>query len=184
LIATQLAESFARIPKKDKPIDEVLLAGYYRICHTDQLIQSVIDRRLPELDRAFWTRAAAEEKGHSDLYLKDLEDYYGDQFPTFLYRYIPCPEMCSLMRWAKETPLHLGVYRAYMESALVGMSEASKEAFRIVLPRTAAAHLALDPQHVEECIEYLGHFASQQITEHIKTVEEAFIHESLWIGFP
>lgn len=182
MILAQLAKSFARIPKKEKPIDEALLAGYYRICHTDQLIQHVLSRRLPERDRAFWSKAANEESGHADLYRKDLEGFYGDQFEPVLYRYIPCPEICSLMRWARQKPVHLGVYRAYMESALVSMNEAAKEAFRIVLPRTAEVHLALDPHHIQECVEYLEHFPEEQITEHIETVEEAFKHESLWIG--
>ena len=183
MIRQLLAESFARLPKIERPIHEVLFAGYYRICHTDDLIKAVLEGNIADLDRLFWTQAAQEEQGHSDLYRKDLQDFCGDQYQNYLSRYIPCPEMCALMQWARETPVQLGVYRAYLESALVGQDDLARRAFSAVLPRTAEVHLALDPCHVEECSDYLAHFPIQQITEHIKTVEAAFEHESLWSGF-
>lgn len=173
------------LPEVDKPIEETLLGGYYRIGHTDDLIDAALSAaRTPE-DRRFWLDAQREERGHAELYRADLLALWGrSQLGEWLAAYRPCPAIVGLLAWCRQASLHLACYRSYLENYLVRMPDSARREFMRLLPRTARVHFAADPHHVEDCARYLARFDARMVQQCFGIVEQALGAEARWRGLP
>lgn len=173
------------LPEVEKPVEETLLGGYYRIGHTDDLIEDALRAaRTPE-DRRFWADARREERGHAELYRADLLALWGrSQLGEWLAAYQPCPEIVELLAWCRQASLHLACYRAYLENYLVQMPDAPRREFTRLLPRTARVHFAADPHHAKDCARYLARFAARDVQRCFGIVERALSAEARWRGLP
>lgn len=173
------------LPRVEKPIEDVLLGGYYRIEHTDELIADALSVARTDVDRRFWTDAQREERGHADLYRADLLALWGrPQLEAWRQAYRPCPAIVNLLAWCRQASLHLACYRAYLENYLVQMPEAARREFMRLLPRTGRTHFAADPHHVQDCARYLARFEAAAVRRGLVIVEQALSAEARWRGLP
>jgi len=173
-------DSLARLPTPFRQRVEIVLAGYWRISRTEELIQRVLDGELcDEDDRDYWTMGLEDERGHADAYRLDLRDWYGQQMAERLISaYQPCPGMYWLLtEGIGDCPYTLGIYRTYLELGLISMPpEALKEA-REWLPRTMAIHEAADPGHADAGLDYLLRYHWENPAVEIEMVEKMLIAE-------
>jgi hypothetical protein len=149
-----LEASYARLPLVPRPALNVCLDGYFRISHTEPLIQRALERSLHRRDRIFWKSALDGERGHAGIYLDDLVISFGIGVVAKIRQYQPCPETIALLQWADTSHLNGALYRLYLEYLTARHSDLLA-GLAPLLPRTVALHLAADQAHWRETYRYV-----------------------------
>jgi hypothetical protein len=175
-----LESSLARLNFEPHPLKERALAGYFRISHTEPLIEIALISAQGYAEYNYWKTAQREESGHADLYLMDLVDTFGREILGDIARYEPCPDTVSLLKWAADWNINSALYRTYLEYALCRQPPEGMEIMREVLPRTLAVHLEADPGHAAAGLEFLARF--NILPAAVECIERALLAESRWFG--
>jgi hypothetical protein len=181
-----IQDSIRRLPVVERSIDEVLWAAYYRISQTEPLIIAQITNPvcINQADWDYWRKGYDEEKDHAQAYWFDLCDYYGSgRVDALRSAYVPCPKMAFHLHGHIATPYELGMYRLYLETAFCAMSEQERLLAEQWLPRTMSIHLAADPTHRREGLEYMARFNNEDHCAEIARIEAALTAEIYHQGF-
>lgn len=174
----EIAASFKRLPKVQRALLELLLAGYYRITYTEDLIQHV-NTYGNEYDKLFWQRALNDERGHARVYYTELKAITGALTDKLIASYVPCPQIVSMLAWTKESHANAALYRAYLEYGLLQLPEKAFKFFEMLLPYTMRLHKHADLTHSADCFVYMESFnhSADEWRARLSVIEAAFVAE-------
>jgi hypothetical protein len=180
MLAEWFDASLERLKFELHPLRERALAGYFRISHTEPLIEIALRNAEGYAERKYWDDARREEFGHADLYLLDLVDTFGVGILVDITLYEPCPEIVDLLKWAEAWNINSALYRVYLEYAFCRQPAEGLAIMREILPRTVAVHYEADPGHAAAGLEFLERF--NILPASVEYIERALMAESRWFG--
>lgn len=181
-IKAALAESIARLPQVERSLEEIIFAGFYRICWTERMLKAHAEDS-EDAEREYWERALQGESGHAALMASEILAWKGPEALEMMARYEPAPAIKGLMRDSLHDYCLCAVYRAYLEFAI--NAAPTPEPIRSILPQTVALHETADHDHLADTLEYLcAGWDKKAIRLYVQDVEHAIAAEIRHKGFP
>ena len=169
-LRSEVAKSFQRLPYVERCLLDILLSGYYRIQHTEELIRLAIKSSNSMYDDVFWSRALWNESGHAAIYLRELRNFTGHATKQLVETYVPCGQIQELLAWVRVSPkIHGAVYRAYLEVGVLLMPPNALALMNMLMPNTMRIHQNTDKAHSEDCFTYM--------VDHLKRSDTEWIHD-------